>query len=338
MKDKIKFSEYFNAWLYSQDAYYSTYKTIGKEGDFFTAVSTSSLFGGSLGKKIVDTINEKKLPQNTTIVEIGAHHGYLMADMIQYIYTLNPKLLDTLTFAIVERFPKLQEQQKKYLFDSFGNNIKIKFYNHINEVKLNSAFIVANEIFDAFACELLYTKDNILQQAFVDKNHKIEFFTCEDEYLIREAKKYNITKGELGIEYEAFAKTLIKNIKKFEFISFDYGDKYPRNDFSSRIYAKHTVYPLFEKNLNLKALYKNSDLTYDVHFNRISDIFKKQGASELIFKTQLQALVDFGIIDLLEMIKINAGEDAYLREVQKAKTLLEPTGMGDRFKMLHIRK
>merc|ERR1711879_894232 len=30
-------------------------------------------------------------------------HGYLIADVIQIIYTLKPELLNTLTFAIVER-------------------------------------------------------------------------------------------------------------------------------------------------------------------------------------------------------------------------------------------
>ena len=46
---KQKFSDYFNAWLYSKDGYYSKYKEIGKEGDFYTSVSTSSFFGGSIG-------------------------------------------------------------------------------------------------------------------------------------------------------------------------------------------------------------------------------------------------------------------------------------------------
>jgi SAM-dependent MidA family methyltransferase len=54
----IKFSNYFNDWLYGQDGYYSNYKQIGKDGDFFTSVSTSSFFGGSIAKKIIDSIEE----------------------------------------------------------------------------------------------------------------------------------------------------------------------------------------------------------------------------------------------------------------------------------------
>lgn len=334
---KQKFSEYFNKWLYSETGYYSNYKQIGKEGDFYTSVSTSSFFGGTIGKRIVDSIKEGNLPENTTIVEIGAHHGYLFADIIQFIYTLKPELLKTLNFAIVERFTHLQEQQKKYLKECFGDAVSIKYYNDIEQVKLPYAFIVANEIFDAFPCELVFTKNKKLQMAYV-KNHKIEFEDCKDKELIAHCKKYKITKGEVGIGYEEFVKNISNNIKRFEFITFDYGDKNPRNDFSTRIYSKHEVFPIFEEELDLEKYFASSDITYDVYFSHIEDCFKNCGVTDITFKTQMKALVEFGIIDLLKILKENSDDNTYLRESQKIKTLVEPTGMGDRFKMLHVKK
>ena len=334
----IKFSTYFNDWLYGQDGYYSTYKQIGKEGDFFTSVSTSSFFGGSIAKKIISSIEDGFLPTNTTIVEVGAHHGYLLADIIQFIYTLKPTLLETLNFAIVERFKDLQTQQRKYLEDSFGNIIKLKHYDDISEVKLENAYILANEIFDAFACDLVYTNsENVLQQVFIN-NHKIEFVDCEDNEIIEHCKKYSITKGEVALSYKDFVNTICKNISRFEFLTFDYGDRYPRNDFSTRVYEKHDVYPIFEENLDLEKLYKKSDITYDVHFNYLVDCFKENKIENIKFNTQLKSLVEFGIIELLEILKANVDEKTYLRETQKVKVLLEPTGMGDRFKTLNIRK
>lgn len=334
----IKFNTYFNDWLYGQDAYYSNYKQIGKDGDFFTSVSTSSFFGGSIAKKIISSIEEGFLPNNTTILEIGAHHGYLLADVIQFIYTLKPELLKTLNFAIVERFSNLQEQQKRYLFDSFGELIKLKHYDDIKEVKLENAYVIANEIFDAFSCDLIYTnKDGVLQQAFVE-NHKIKFIDCVDEDIINHCKKYSITKGEVALSYKDFVNTLCKNITHFEFLTFDYGDRFSRNDFSTRIYEKHSVYPIFEENLPLEKLFKNSDITYDVHFNYLKDCFLNNNILDIKFNTQLKSLVEFGILDLLEILKANVDEKTYLKETQKVKVLLEPTGMGDRFKTLNVRK
>ena len=334
----IRFNEYFNDWLYGNNGYYANYKQIGKEGDFYTSVSTSSFFGGTIAKKLIDSIEKNILPQNTTLVEVGAHHGYLLADIIQFIYTLKPKLLETLNFAIVERFENLQEQQKNYLKDSFGDIIKIKHYNDISEVKLNNAFIVANEIFDAFGCDLVYTnKDGILQNAYVNE-HKIEFKDCQDVELIEHCKKYSIEKGEVCLNYKEFVQTICKNINSFEFLTFDYGDRYPRNDFSTRVYESHNVYPIFDEEIHLKKLFKKSDITYDVHFNYLKDLFLQENVKDVKFNTQLKSLVDFGILDLLEILKANVDENTYLRETQKVKILLEPTGMGDRFKTLSIIK
>lgn len=334
----IRFNDYFNDWLYGNDGYYSNYKEIGKEGDFFTSVSTSCFFGGSIAKKLIDSIEKNVVPKNTTLLEIGAHHGYLLADIIQFIYTLKPELLDSLNFAIVERFENLQIQQKNYIEESFGDKINLKHYNDISEVKIDNAFIVANEIFDAFACDLVYTnKDGVLQNAYVNE-HKIEFKDCEDTKLIEHCKKYSIEKGEVCLDYEEFVKILCNNINSFEFVTFDYGDRYPRNDFSTRVYEKHNVYPIFDEEIDLKKLFKKSDITYDVHFNYLKELFEEQNVKSAKFSTQLKSLVDFGILDLLEILKINVDENTYLRETQKVKMLLEPTGMGDRFKTLNIIK
>jgi len=333
-----RFNEYFNQWLYDNDGYYATYKQIGKEGDFYTSVSTSSFFGGAIAKKIIKTIEEGFLPKDTTIVEIGAHHGYLLADIIQFIYTLKPELLSTLNFAIVERFEGLQKQQKQYLKDSFGDVIKLKHFNDLKEVHLDHAYVLANEIFDAFDCDLVYTNDKgVLQHALVN-NHKIEFVDSDNLQIIDHCKKYSITKGEISLSYKDFVDTLCNQIKTFEFLTFDYGDRYPRNDFSARIYEKHQVFPIFEENLDLEKLYKKSDITYDVHFNYLSDLFKDKQIKTIKFNTQLKALVEFGIIELLEILKANVDEATYLKETQKVKMLLEPTGMGDRFKILNLRK
>ena len=333
----MKFSTFFQNWLYASNGYYETYKAIGKNGDFFTAVSSSSFFGGTIGKKIVDTIKSGFLNKDTTILEIGAHHGYLLADIIQFIFTLEPNLIKTLKFAIVEKHQNLQIKQKEYFKQSFGDEIELIHYNSLDEVKLDSAYVVANEIFDAFACELVYTKNDVINIGVVN-DFKLTWQKLEDEKLLNHCKKYNIVKGEVGLGYDSFAKELKRAIKKFEFITFDYGDRYPRNDFSIRIYSHHKVYPYFEDGLDIKELYQKSDITYDVHFNYLIDCFEEVDIKHTYYGTQLKALVEFGIIELLEILQKNSSEEVYLRELTKAKTLLEPIGMGERFKCAIFRK
>ena len=55
-------------------------------------------------------------------------------------------------------------------------------------------------------------------------------------------------------------------------------------------------------------------------------------------ETQARALVRFGIIDILDMFRQQTTPAKYLQQADKIKTLLAPTVMGDRFKMVHFRK
>lgn len=317
-------------WLYGDDGYYATYKEIGKGGDFYTSVSTTKFFGGSIASHIVRQIEKNELSKNATICEIGAHHGYLLADIIEFIYTLKPELLKTLKFAIVERFAHLREFQKNYFKESFGDVIKLEQYSSLDELRCDEAFFVANEIFDAFACELYY-KGKIARV----KDHDI-VFDIEDELIEAKAQKYHKDRGEIAVGYEEFALSMLKCAKKFEFISFDYGEMMARPDFSLRVYTKHSVEPFFEQSLDKKAVFAKSDITYDVTFAHVKDAFVDAGAKFVELKAQMVALVDFGILELLEVLKDKAGEDIYNQELQKVKILLMPNFLGERFKMIRF--
>jgi SAM-dependent MidA family methyltransferase len=95
---------------------------------------------------------------------------------------------------------------------------------------------------------------------------------------------------------------------------------------------------LFDEELGLHESYQNDDITYDVNFAHASEAFVQAGFEEVLYETQARALVRFGIIDILERFAKQAKQSHYVREADKIKTLLSPTMMGDRFKMIHFRK
>jgi SAM-dependent MidA family methyltransferase len=333
-----------NESLYSDNGYYAKFRTIGKEGDFYTAVSSSMFFGGSIANRFISTIEEGVLPEDTTIVEIGAHQGYMLADIVQFIYTLKRELLESVKFVIIEPHAENIEAQLKYFKESFGDLVELQHFSSLDELELESAFVVANELFDAFSCELV-EGDNMIYM----EDHK-PIFKEQTKQIKEHCKKYGVQKGEVSIGFEEFAKSMSDSIKRYEFVTFDYGDKEKREDFSIRYYYKHQTYPFFAmsdfiKNeservtqISYEELFKKSDLTYDVHFEHLMDAYESSGAKVEIFKTQLAILVEFGITELLEMLKQKAGEEAYLAEVNRAKVLLNPTFMGERFKGIVFRK
>ncbi len=336
----IRFSKYMHRWLYSESGYYSTYKEIGKKGDFYTAVSTSQFFGGSIAKKFLSSVKEGFLSKNSTIVEIGAHKGYLLADIVQFIYTLEPELLESLEFVIVEPFEQNRKAQQAYFKESFGDGIKLIHVESLKELTCREAFVVANEIFDAFTCEVVYDGKMLYMH-----DEKPEFKDI-DPQVKRKAERYNIVKGEVAIGYEEFVEDLAY-IDRYEFVTFDYGEKKARGDFSLRVYDKHRVYPFFaltdlvgesQEKIGLCELFAKSDITYDVNFNHLIGAFEQSGAVLHSYSSQVKALVEFGLIGLLDMLRENTDEKSYKKELNRAKTLIDPAFMGERFKMVCFRK
>jgi len=328
-----RFSNYMQDWLYGPKGYYTTFKAIGKEGDFYTAVTTSRFFGATIAHYMISLIKAGKLSDRLHLIEIGAHQGYLLADMIEWIAQEAPELLETMKFGIVERFDGLKQAQKAYFQHRFGDAIELIHYSAPEQMGVKEAFIVANEIFDAFPCDLLY-KQKI---ALVDEEHAIHF-EGEDEEVLAIAERYGQTKGEVARGYESFAASLYQSAEKIVFATFDYGEKEPRTDFSIRVYKGHEVYPLFEEGLDRKALFGQSDITYDVNFSHLMDAFEEKGFVTHAYKTQLRALTEYGLPDLLEQLAQLGNQTLYLRELNKIKTLIDPTMMGERFKLVEFHK
>lgn len=328
----MRFSEFMQEWLYGEQGYYRDLNSIGKSGDFYTAVTASRLFGGSIAKRFMQSVMEGFLPENCSVVEIGAHQGYLLADIIQFVYTYNPRLIDSVEFVIVEPLKPMRDLQARYFQESFGDAVALRHVATPDELDLDSAFVLANEIFDAFPCEI-YHEGKIASV----KDFTVSFDT-EDEEVGAIAQKYGIEKGEICTTYRDFAKSLADSIKMFEFVSFDYGQKEHRNCITARTYKDHETLPLFDEAMDLKELYQKADLTYDVHFQYLIDCFEAEGIHNVDFSFQSRALVDFGLLELMEMMRDNVPESVYQSEANKVKTLIDPQFMGERFKMVRFRK
>jgi SAM-dependent MidA family methyltransferase len=326
------FSDYMNEWLYGEQGYYRHFKAIGKEGDFYTAVSTSSFFGASIANHLFKMLQEKRADRNGWLIEIGAHQGYLLCDMIQWLYTCDPTLVKTMKFGIVERQPHVREAQLAYIRSRFGDDVTVTHFNDISEVNVTYAFVVANEIFDAFPCEL-YKEGKIA----VVENHRISWEEASEE-IRKWAEKHYLKTGEIAVGYGDFAHAMARGIQTCDFVTFDYGEKYVRNDFSIRVYRKHETFPLFDEALELSESFQKDDITYDVNFAQVLEAFHAAGFEEEAYETQARALVRFGIIDILEQFASQTSQANYLREADKIKTLIAPTMMGDRFKMIHLKK
>ncbi|EAI4702935.1 hypothetical protein BE816_01160 [Campylobacter jejuni] len=300
----MKFSDFFHAWLH--ESYYKNAVSIGKNGDFFTAVSAGNLFGALLAKHFLNLIDKKILQLPLELVEIGANEGYLSRDFLAALLELRPEIFSQISFFVIEPHEKLRTLQKKTL-----KGVEFTHKNSLKECHFKNAFFFCNELFDSFACELIDHD----KMAFVE-NFKL-IFKNMDENLITKCKALNLKKGELSLELENFFKDLNQTCERFIFAGFDYGTLNPQS-FSLRIYQKHEVFSPFE--VSLKDFFGKSDLTYNVNFTHLQKLIKEYDFKPLTFKKQSLALMDFGFEDLLEYTK-NKNIKTYESFLSQAKIL-----------------
>ncbi|PAF53447.1 hypothetical protein BKH42_05855 [Helicobacter sp. 13S00482-2] len=330
----INFSSYMNEWLYGKNGYYRG-AIIGKAGDFYTSVSATKIFGGVIAWHIVKLLEKERLNLPLKIIEIGADKGYLIGDVTQFLYSLSTGVIQESEFITIEPLLELQKIQKQTFLQQTG--YELQAYEKIEDIKLDkddSVFIFSNELFDSFVCEVIDESKMI----YVD-NHRVIWRNMSSE-INSLAKKYGIFKGEIPIGLENFALSLmhtLQDCKKWEFLSFDYGQWEARNDVNLRIYQKHQVKNFLEITDELGNFYQNSDITYDVNFSLIDRIFTNFDAERVFYGTQAKAMLEMGVLELLEQFSENVSYETYLREVGKIKPLISPTGLGGRFQAIRFR-
>ncbi|QKF64827.1 SAM-dependent methyltransferase [Campylobacter corcagiensis] len=323
----MRFSQFFNSWL--NDGYYKKAVKIGKNGDFFTSVSVGSLFGVILSRYILSI--SSKFDGKISIVEIGANEGYLLADIIQGIFTFSPKSLSKFEFVMVEPHENLRLLQRANFKEFFGDEISLTHYKSLKDAKFKNAIFISNELFDSFACEvvdgekMLYVGENL--ELFWDKiDPEIKDF----------AKKYEVKKGEIPLKLYEFFTNLSASASKFHFITFDYGDMGSRGDITLRIYDNHRVYNLLEEK-DLSKFYKNSDITYDLNFEIFkSEFLKVKGVKFISFKKQSVALMDMGASEVLSVVSNSNNKNAYKNATLQLKRLIYE--FGSRFKAIEFSK
>lgn len=330
----MRFSEYMDKWLYGENGYYKS-AIVGKGGDFFTAVSVSKFFGASIAKEILNLLESSTLTLPLKIVEIGSHHGDLIKDVYDFLNALSNGVMDKSEFLIIEPLKELQEIQKENL-----KNYNIKIIDNIKDLdsSAESIFCFCNELFDSFACEVF--KDG--KMAFIEQtNENLKIIFKESNVLDSVKKIYknenlNNFSGIFTPNLKDFIDELVNHFslfKNWRFVAFDY----VQNKFEPwvlRGFLKHQVLDFNDISNNLDNLFGKCDLTYNVDFELLGQLFLDSGANVESIKKFSNSLIDFGILDVLESFKNVMGSEKYEREALKLRTLF--TNFGEKFQTLVV--
>jgi|ERR1017187_217542 SAM-dependent MidA family methyltransferase len=114
----LSFARFMELALYCPvHGYYETKKdNPGRHGDFYTSVGVGELFGQLLAFQFAEWLEQLRIADGgLRIVEAGAHDGRLAKDILAWLQSNRPELLDQIEYWIIEPSARRQEWQGEIL-------------------------------------------------------------------------------------------------------------------------------------------------------------------------------------------------------------------------------
>jgi len=332
-KKVITLDKFIDIALYNKQlGYYQTKKIFSRDGDFITSPFISSIFSEMISIWIVSYWIYLKKPKQINILELGPGNGLMINQIINSLKKI--KTFDAkFTIYLHEKSESLLKVQKKNL-NIFKNIIWTK---NINEIKQYPTIIIANEFFDAFPIKQFFkinTKWHEQCISFKNNIKRIIYYKnkINNNYLKKYSKFFNINKSrviEYPVKIENYINSISKILKKNNgvFLTFDYGysDSIGKN--TLRAIKKHKI-------VNLLKEYTDCDITFDVNFNILKNIFKKNNIRHIGTVSQNFFLQKLGIMEratqIIKKQNVNDSKDLIL----SINKLINPKEMGSTFQAL----
>jgi len=331
--DLLSLDVFIEESLYNEKfGYYMKNDPFGKKGDFITAPNISMLFSEMIAIWVISFWKDLNCPEQFNLIELGAGNGEMMK---VFINTFNkfPQFQNSCNIKILEKSKLLIKIQKNKIVGK-----KIKWIKNLNELNNLPCIFIANEFFDALPIKQFVKKKNKWHERYVQFNNlnKPKFLDISVNIKNLEKKiKFKISSKQNFIEYSPLAseylKSITNNIKLNNggilIIDYGYIDKKMKNTLQA--VSKHNYADI------LRDL-GNSDISYNLSFNLISQMIKKMGSFFCTTTTQKKFLTRLGILNRAEILSkkmlFSNKADMYFR----VKRLIDDKQMGSLFKVMFI--
>ena len=142
----------------SANGYYSGEpRRIGRQGDFYTAVSVGPLYGRLIAAQAVRIWEGAGCPARFVLAEQAAHDGQLMEDIVMEIQARHPALAAGLEVVLIEPQAKYRYAQEHRLRQVWPG--RVTWIATITELEAAAGLLVCNELLDAFAVHRVIKRD-----------------------------------------------------------------------------------------------------------------------------------------------------------------------------------
>ncbi len=332
----ISFQRYMELALYAPGlGYYAGGAAkLGAAGDFITAPEMTPLFGRSLARLAASVLAET----GGDLLELGAGSGRLALDLL-----LELECLDSLPqrYRILEVSPDLRQRQQVLIAEGAGHLLpRVEWLDRLPDAF--TGMILGNEVLDALPVHLVHWRDGLAMErgvvwrgngfAWEDRAAPSQDFTgmasalpVEGDYLF-----------EICPAASALVASLAVCLQRGLMLFIDYG--FPRAEYyhpqrhmgTLRVHYRHHSLddPFFLPGL--------ADITAHVDFSAVAQAGAAAGLELVGYTSQAHFLMDAGLLDL--MLEMEPMTQEYLRAASSVQKLLQPSEMGELFKVIALGK
>lgn len=299
--------------------------------DFITAPEISQMFGELIAAWVITVI--RSMPDNgsITIAEAGPGRGRLMADMLRVIRHAAPDIYSKCSIIFVEISEKLRRIQKEAIKDH--TDLSISWYDTIEAIPSQPMILIANEFLDALPIrQFVKLRFDAWSEHYVDQEQLVQKavqYLPEAPIFQRPVKEGNIVEVcEVGQEIiKNLANRICKDGGAALFIDYGYASSV-WGDTLQAIAGGEKVSPFVKPG--------EADLTAHIDFLALKEIVMATGARAYGIQTQGEFLKQLGLIVRAKMLSAQATKEQQQQLSEAVHRLIDPSEMGDLFKVMAI--
>ncbi|TCJ13002.1 class I SAM-dependent methyltransferase [Parasulfuritortus cantonensis] len=312
-------------------------RKFGAAGDFVTAPELSPLFAACLAVQAAEVLAET----GGEVLELGAGSGRLAVDLMRELARLGrpPE-----RYAILEPSPDLrQRQQARFAAEAPEWLDRVCWLDRLPE--RITGLVLGNEVLDALPVHLVHWQGGQLFERGVVLAGAGAAFAWQDRplagsTLAEAARNLPVAAAdylsEVGLAAPALVGSLAERLVHGMLLFIDYG--FPRAEYYHRDRATGTLmchyrHRAFDDPFYLPGLV---DITAHVDFTAIADAALEAGLEVPGYTSQAHFLINCGLLERLHALE--PGSLGYIKHTAQVQKLIQPSEMGELFKVIAMSK
>ncbi len=298
--------------------------------DFITAPEISQIFGELIAVWIITVMRSMPCLGRFALVEAGPGRGTLMADILRVISRSAPEIYQDCSVFLIEISPRLRQIQKQAL-QSY--DLEIQWLDSVYDLPTLPLMMVANEFLDALPIrQFIYKGEQKWAEHYVYQGKLVQKPIAKIP--LAPIFQRPIQPGNI-VEICEAAQDGIVSISRHIYqyggaaLFIDYG-------YASQVWGDTLQAIANKQKVSPFVSVGEADLTAHVDFAALKNLAEHQKVCVYGIQTQGEFLKQLGILIRMKILQDKISHSLQKEILQSVQRLIDPSEMGDLFKVMAI--